>query len=176
MGWTGIYEKPKSLKEFFFQECNTSKIEPVDCRVVGTTIYGACRIRATNEIFGLVVLTSKTKKEFLYSEQQEDHVPCYYDCPEAILKLLSPTDNEWSLKWRNKCRENAKKKKSISSKNVLIEVETPIKFNNGLSFSFFEKRNGDWWASIKRNDGEILPALRVRLRNPLGHEFKVINR
>ena len=38
--------------------------------------------------------------------------PSQAECPQSILKLLSPTDSQWANEWRERCRENAKKKKS----------------------------------------------------------------
>ena len=37
--------------------------------------------------------------------------PYYHNCPEKILKLLTPTDSEWANTWREKCWANVNRKK-----------------------------------------------------------------
>ena len=54
-----------------------------------------------------IILTYVNCKEyhnFSYKIMDETAGPYYYDCPESILKLLSPTDNEFATKWRENCR------------------------------------------------------------------------
>ena len=38
------------------------------------------------------------------------HMERYCHCPVRILKRLSPPKNEWAQEWRDKCRQNAKRK------------------------------------------------------------------
>lgn len=60
--------------------------------------------------------------------------PCYYDCPVSILNLLSETDSEYANSWRNKCKENNKRKNSSDCLNRL-PIGTSIKFLiNGKEF------------------------------------------
>ena len=40
-----------------------------------------------------------------YKDMEESEGPYYYNCPERILKLLTPTSNEYALRWRKKCWE-----------------------------------------------------------------------
>ncbi|MBQ8133271.1 MAG: hypothetical protein IJ192_02500 [Clostridia bacterium] len=61
--------------------------------------------------FGVVFLTSVDMKDyynFSYKDMEETCGPYNYDCPESILKLLSPTTSEFALQWREKCREHRK--------------------------------------------------------------------
>ena len=37
--------------------------------------------------------------------------PYYHNCPEKILKLLTPTDSEWANTWRERCWANVSRKK-----------------------------------------------------------------
>lgn len=39
----------------------------------------------------------------------EDCGPCENHCPKKILKLLTPTANEWALQWRAECAANLAK-------------------------------------------------------------------
>ena len=141
MGWTGIYNKPKSLKDFFFSEYNSENLEPIKCAVKGTTIYGAVKNKRTNEIFGLVVLTSNKKDEFMYKDMDDTCGPYHYDCPESILKLLTPTDNEYANNWRNECRKNATKNQGKKVSNgATIRLKEPVRFTNG-----FLMKHLNWW-------------------------------
>ena len=56
----------------------------------------------------VVFLTQVEKGMFYYKDMSETMGPCYYDCPESILKKLSPTDNEYANEWREQCWQNVK--------------------------------------------------------------------
>lgn len=57
-------------------------------------------------------LTSISGNNFSYKDMDETMIPCYYDCPESILKLLSDTNNENALEYRRLCREKRRKRKN----------------------------------------------------------------
>ncbi len=66
-------------------------------------------------VWAAVFLTSTDSRDyynFSYKDMSEDMGPCESECPEAILKLLDPTDSQWANEWRERCWENAKRKKS----------------------------------------------------------------
>ena len=44
---------------------------------------------------------------FGYKDMEESMGPCECDCPEPVLDLLTPTDREYAVQWRARCRENA---------------------------------------------------------------------
>lgn len=70
------------------------------------------------KVFGTVFLTSVNNNDyynFSYKDMDESMGPCYYDCPESILKLLSPTDSEYALNWRASCREQTSAKKRLNA-------------------------------------------------------------
>ena len=50
---------------------------------------------------------------FSYKDMTEFMGPCYYDCPIGILKSLSPTNDEYALSWREKCKEHYTHKKRL---------------------------------------------------------------
>lgn len=88
------------------------------CRVlkstmVGATWYGACeRSRPGQEpyVFAGVCLTSVDRHahfDFGYKDMDESVGPMESSCPVSILRLLSPTEHEYALSWRERCRENA---------------------------------------------------------------------
>lgn len=89
-------------------------------------------------VFGAVVKTSRYDGEFCYKEMSEDSLPYYYDAPEKILSLLSPTTNENALEWRRKCREAAASKKAIKALKTgdRIKLASPVSFG-GVSCDEF---------------------------------------
>ena len=66
--------------------------------------------------------------------------PGQCDCPNSILDLLSPTDNEYANEWRKACYENIAKKKN---KNCLskLPVGTVIKVIMPLDTNYFKQGN-----------------------------------
>ena len=84
----------------------------------GSTIYAAIRDLKTDEIFGAVVTTHCINDPFEpwnfgYNAYHESVGPCSYDCPDSILNLLTPTEDESANKWRNRCRLRNQNKKLL---------------------------------------------------------------
>jgi len=87
----------------------------VKSAMVGSTYYAAIKNTNTNEVFAYIALTSQDDRHgfnFGYKDMDETCGPYESKCPNSILKLLSPTTNEWALQWREKCREYHIQKKS----------------------------------------------------------------
>lgn len=152
MGWTSynVDIKYKGRKKYIDrkEECdkifnqdmvgNVGKYEVLRSTVVGSTYYAAVKKTkfATetelekSEVFAAVVLTRTNINEhynFSYKDMDETCGPCYYDCPNVILDLLSPTDNEYANEWRKLCRAKTKEKSSPTALHNL-PVGTRIKF------------------------------------------------
>lgn len=91
----------------------------------------------SRRVFAVIIITAVQNKEyfnFSYKDMDETMEPFYYDCPESILKLLSPTDDEYALRWRKKCRELAAHKKTLSmlSEGTVIEFISPYDMTSGI--------------------------------------------
>ena len=122
MGWTSYnathYKKGKidriaEVKSLFEGEENYKVLKASS---VGSTVYMAIEKEVDGEkiVFGAVYLTSINMKDyynFSYKDIDETSGPCERECPESILKLLTPTDSKWANEWRNACWENIRKKK-----------------------------------------------------------------
>ena len=110
MGWTtyyvGRYEKDK--KALMIRDLEQyGDVKVLKASMKGNVFYAACiQTKRPEVIWGIVCLTSLKNGEFGYKDIDETMGPCYYDCPKSILDMLSPTDNEYALEWRKKCREN----------------------------------------------------------------------
>lgn len=126
MGWTGYYateykkgqiDRRAECRKYF--ERNEKWGTLLKDAMVGSTWYGAVRLTSTGEVFGMVMRTSVNKREFCYKELSETSGPAYYDCPESILKLLSPTEDEYALKWREACRERVVLKEKLRTAQII---------------------------------------------------------
>jgi hypothetical protein len=74
---------------------------------------------------------------------EESMGPCECDCPEHILDLLTPTDREWALRWRARCRANiaarrAKATKASPRAGQIIVFYEPLCFADGRSHQRLE--------------------------------------
>lgn len=143
MGWTeyhakfykpnGQVDRKAEMDNLYTWETQNTKVSVVKSRMVGSTYYAAVKIEQEGEpiqIIGAVALTSGINRRdpyfnFGYKGMEETCRPYYYDCPKAILDLLTPTDNEWALKWRQKCREKQQKPKLSD-----LPVGTIIRYTN----------------------------------------------
>lgn len=119
----------REMDEEIFREWETpdGNCKLIKSAMYGSTYYGA--IQKTNsrtkesEVFAVVVLTSVENNKFFnmsYKDMDETMLPFYYDCPESILKLLTPTDNKNANIWREKCRKRNKDKKVLAKHEPII--------------------------------------------------------
>jgi hypothetical protein len=111
MGWDGIRTN-KTFKDVFeeeyYQAISSKKIieyaEIVESNHE-STFYVACK-RTNGAIGANVILFSRNGGEVLWKEMDEGMGPYGYDCPERILKLLSPLSQieyvGYSEEWRKK--------------------------------------------------------------------------
>ena len=70
----------------------------------------------TREVWCAVCKVSYYPKDyygFCVKAMSEFEGPYYHNCPEKILKLLTPTDSEWANTWREKCWANVNRKKVV---------------------------------------------------------------
>ena len=144
MGWTsyhaefyknGTIDRKKEIDELWTQKEieKYPELYVLKSRMVGSTYYAAIEEKENGvikKVFAVVVLTSTNMKDyfnFSYKEMSESAGPYCYDCPKGILDLLTDTDSEYAINWRNKCRENLQKKKDKTTKGTL-PVGSIIKF------------------------------------------------
>lgn len=161
MGWTFIHSISlyRSKREYIDRNCCTwdgadTKGEVVKSAMVGSTYYAA--VRRTNKgtgqgyVFGVVVLTRSAPRDpdgytFGYKDMDESMGPCYYDCPAGILDLLDPTEQEYALNWRQKCRDQkvatAEGRRRAPKIGDRIRLAEPLKFTDGASLADFQVVN-----------------------------------
>lgn len=68
-------------------------------------LYLAILNKVTNKIGARIIIYEKNLNtgEVFFKEMTENEGPYYYDAPKKLIKLLSPTDNEYAREWREKC-------------------------------------------------------------------------
>ena len=67
-------------------------------------LYLAVKI-PNGKITMFVVLVKIEKEEIYWKMMDESVMPFYFNAPKYLLDMLSPTSDEYSLKWREKAKQ-----------------------------------------------------------------------
>lgn len=121
---------------------NGGRTEVVKSTVKGSVYYGAIKSKEDGKVFAVVYKTGTDSKDYFnfgYKDMDETMGPCEAECPVSILDLLSPTDHEWALEWRERCRKNAVKSKKKRSLSTLKEGSV-IQFVYPYEYSTYFKK------------------------------------
>lgn len=171
MGWS-FEHKPRGQKmaDVFREKIDRDDEQGtwhlLDCASNLNVTYLACeqidKKTGQREVFGIVCLTRHVKDDYFnfgYKDMTEEMGPCEDDCPERILNLLTPTDSEWALAWRERCRANIVHAKSQPAlvPGLVFMTSKPIAFKDGCAYSHFrvETIKGSrilvsaWWPEFK---------------------------
>jgi len=117
MGWTITHKRPgETVKAFFHREFDFEDADGrwgrvVDCAVVGCNTaylaYATGDAGGVSKVGAMVCLLCHPRgyHNFGYKDMDESLHPFYYDCPERILRRLTPCDDEEANRWRQKCWE-----------------------------------------------------------------------
>jgi len=150
MGW--IYtqkDKDESILEFFQRNFDYKKNDGrygkvIACAVVKfRTAYLAFECFSPEigkEVVGVVCKLDYAPNDYYnfgYKDIEESCGPAETECPERILKLLTPTDSEDGIKWREACWQNLKVKKVRLARGKKVRSPEPIFFTNGQSYQIF---------------------------------------
>ena len=115
------------------------KIAQVRMSVVYAAVERITKATGKREVWAFVALVRyvpNSTYNFGYKDMDETVGPCECDCPESILDLLTPTEFEYAIEWRKKCRARIAMMKTIHKGCVLTFAE-PIKFNSGFTAAQF---------------------------------------
>lgn len=148
----GTVDRKAECDAYFMEGLNAGYYRVVKSALVGPVYYAAIETlkRYSEEkdengksiiedipenerrVFAAVFLTSVDMKDyynFSYKDMDESVGPCEAQCPASILKLLSPTDHEWAIEWRERCRKNIEEKKNPNTLSNL-PIGATIRFTN----------------------------------------------
>ncbi len=96
------------------------------------------------DVVALVVMLKRIPRSsdgcnFYYKAITEQMGPADDTCPERILKLLTPTENEYATEWRQKCWDNVAKAKAKPKpkKGDRIRFAEPLEFTDGSTCQEF---------------------------------------
>lgn len=144
MGWT-YTQKPANVKQDLRDACtftnNNVSYRVLDDALVNMREYYAAVERTDSETGDVRVLAFVTMVDYVrndyYSfgtkEMTEEEGPVISNCPEKILKLLTPTDVEYANDWRARCWENVNARKRVNALKTddVVRLENPVSFTNG---------------------------------------------
>ena len=122
--------------------------------------YFAVRIKegcGEGDVFGLVVLGSKSKSGEVWIKYVDETMgPAESRCPKSILDLLSPTENQYALDWRERCRKYHELKASQPKLKggETIKLSRKVRFNDGVEEDTFRFQKGS--RSFRQSDGRLV--------------------
>ena len=132
----GTIDRKAEVDEHFNWSSEKTAVEVAKSCMVGSTYYAALRVTDKEtgniEITAEVVLTHTDSREYFNFGMKaisEDMGPAEDRCPASILKLLSPTDSEYAINWRERCRKNIEARKSPNTLSNL-PIGSVIRFTN----------------------------------------------
>ena len=113
MGSTGImryFGSNQAKRNFLNQELTGANQQVIASSMVGSVYYAAIEQTDNQTVIGTIVPTHQGWDEFTYRIYSEfDGLNCYYNCPQKILKQLTPTEDAEALRWRQNCRLQRKR-------------------------------------------------------------------
>jgi len=144
MGWDYMQKDPgETAKDVLLRDYggHPEYGEILDLAVVGLReAYMAYRLKATGEVFARVFLLdhrSKATMNFGYKALHEGVYPRIANCPERILRLLTPlsegAEHNAARAWRAECWANVAKRQSLRGLKTgdTIHFKQPIAFRRG---------------------------------------------
>lgn len=144
MGWT-CTDKPHNVKEYFDKMHVSAHPEKSTMRVLKSALknfreyYAAVEItnRETGEskVVCSVIICNFYKDygtdQISYKEMMDSCGPNVDNCPESILKLLTDTDSQYAIDWRDRCWAKINMRKAI---NGMMKHGTKVQFEPALEF------------------------------------------
>jgi hypothetical protein len=159
MGWTS-FNMRYSVKGWFIDHLESAgTLKVLDVAIVKyTQLYAAVEIIKTKQVFAAVYMLSFSPKSyynFSYKDMDETCGPWISECPERILKLLSPlTETErdgYAKEWRERCWKQIEKKKILKG-NHIFKSDHSIHFSDNNNYLYFKKEGRKIYAGKMENN------------------------
>jgi hypothetical protein len=137
MGWTaGQLAGPATALNLIEFECGADfRARVIATHKKGGVVYAAVRHHTDDLVFALVLLVERRDGVVFTKAMTDPEGPCYYDCPASILDLLTPTDDKYATRWRQRCRDRSARPKP--RKGQKVRFAEPIRFTDGTSGAVF---------------------------------------
>ena len=178
MGWvtTCEYERCKEFytvreyldRRFACDRPEFPRFEILDSALIrNAEYYAAVRRtdRATGEkiVFALIAEVSYKPSDpeghtLGWKDMSETSHPFLYNCPQRILDLLDPTENENALAWRKEChavRERIRASRKTFVHGAVVEFEQPLRFAGGIHRSRFTVERQKRKLRFRAEDGTL---------------------
>jgi hypothetical protein len=156
MGWLyhsdPIDDPLAYLKAKYNYDCDTHTLQTLDGARVRNTVYLAVKSTVKNSgqsfVFAAVILISNTKKHgFGYKDMDESMGPSQCDCPQRIIRLLSPVTDiprpsytaEWRARvaaWHDERRQQRQRRNSLRIGST-VTLQTAVRFPGGATATAF---------------------------------------
>ncbi len=181
MGWT-FFEKPNDIKQWYRESFSAEHYKVLDVAIVNRTeLYAAVQDTRTGFVVGCISLLQYTRDayyNFGHKDMDEFCGPYATNCPERILRLLSPLDAldskptssiESAQEWRNACWQKVQQRKNAIKlqHNDVIRFDQPFRFTGREYDTFiFTKTAGGGsrlYATKENHDGLYPPHFWARV-------------
>jgi hypothetical protein len=180
MGWTTCQDAPSDMHAWMTKELGwtasdgSKKNTVLDTAVVALTeVYAAVETRhadGTREVWAAVFQVKFMRRsddgrsrnfdgsKFGYKDQSEHMGPRQTRCPTRILDLLTPTDHEYAIEWRNSCRAYHERQQLNKLENdEIIRFAEPLRFRHMDdaydTFRIVKKGNSVKFVALDTQDG-----------------------
>lgn len=131
MGWTaGHLQGPFTARAAIEFDLGAEFVaRVVDTTRHGKVIYAAVGSTDGREVFGLVLLTVRTKGVLFTKAVSESMGPVEDHCPALILDQLTEPNNDNAREWRERCRAHLARSRLRPGQKVTFAK--PLRFTNG---------------------------------------------
>ena len=97
------FSKHQDIKKYLDDILSDNDYQVMTSSIVGNAYYSATKDKKAGIVFADVVLICHDQGDFGYKHLEETNLPMVFDCPQKILKQLTPTHNENAQEWRKLC-------------------------------------------------------------------------
>lgn len=165
MGWL-CGDKPRNVKEFL-DSCWSENNTVLKSALKLTEYYAAVQLPSGQVICGVYLLKHYQENGYpsmCRKDMDEYAGPNADNCPESILKLLSPIDteqygHEWAQAWRDRCWAKIAKRKAVSK----LVSGTKVEFGGAHYFLDHKLKGGAW--QVHTGPGSVYRMRRSQLEN-----------
>ena len=116
MGWTGIDGKFPGVKKFIETEAVSSEYDVIGHALKSNQLWAVIKHKTSGETAAILFLLRRYANEYDYKVMGEGMHPYYYDIPERLFKMLTPTTNKYALEWRAEVEQRLQQDKDNKAK------------------------------------------------------------